>query len=254
METYCVSCKNTANENSSVRKSKQNRLMLLSNCAVCGKKKSTFIKSKELHNFDNISNDSFKMNTTINKFLLTGDKFMPELHLKQRGFTYSACEPFSKHRERIQTFRETGNLKNLYRNELAKAYFAHDAACSDSKDLGKRIISDKILKDRAYEIARNRGYDGYQRALVSMFYKLFDKKKRSAISVNEQLLKELHKPVIKKFNRKKVYVRFTDNTWAADIAEIESLSSKNKNVKYLLCIIDVFTKYAWVKPLKDKKG
>ena len=208
MEAYCVSCKNTVNENSSVRKTKQNRLMLLSNCAVCGKKKSPFIKNKELHNFDNISNDSFKMNTTINKFLLTGDKFMPELHLKQLGFTYSNCGPFSKHRERTQKFRETGNLKNLYRNELDKAYFAHDAAYSDSKDLAKKTISDKILKDRAYEIARNRGYDGYQR--VRMFYKFFDKKKRSGISVNEQLLKDLHKPVIKKFSRKKVYVRFTE--------------------------------------------
>ena len=166
---------------------------------------------------------------------------MPELYQKQPGFTYSACGPFSKHRERIQKFRETGNLKKLYRNELDKAYFAHDTGYSDSKDLAKRTISDKILKDRAYEIARNRGHDGCQRALASMFYKFFDKKKRSGIILNEQLLKELHKPVIKKFNRKKVYVRFTDNIWAADIAEIESLSSKNKNVKFLLCIIDVFT-------------
>ena len=61
-------------------------------------------------------------------------------------------------------------------------------------------------------------------------------------------------PVIKKVKRRKVYPRFKDNIWAADLAEIKSLSSKNKNVKYLLCVIDVFTKYAWVKPLKDKKG
>ena len=122
--------------------------MFLSNCAVCSKKKSTFIKNKELHNFD-----EFIMNKIINKFLLTGDKFMPELHLKQAGFTYSACEPFTKHRERIQEFRETENLKHLYRNELDKACFAHDPAYSDSKDLAKRTISDNILKDRAYEIA-----------------------------------------------------------------------------------------------------
>ena len=96
METYCVSCKKyTENKNSSVRKTKQNRLiMLLSNCTICGMKKSTFIKNKELHN-----SDQFKMNKIINKFLLTGDKFMPELHLKQPGFTYSACGPFTKHRE-----------------------------------------------------------------------------------------------------------------------------------------------------------
>ena len=121
METYCVICeKYTANENSSVR--------------------------KKLHNFSSISNDWFKMNKIINKFLLTGDKFMPNLHLEQPGFAYSTCEPFTKHRERIQTFREKGNLKHLYRNELDKACFAHDTAYSDSKDLAKRIVSDRILK------------------------------------------------------------------------------------------------------------
>ena len=116
------------------------------------------------------------MNKIINKFLPTGDKFMPELHLKQPGFTYSALGPFIKHRERIQKFKETDDLKHLCRNELDKTCFAHDAAYSDSQYLAKRTLSDKILKDRAYEIARNRGYDGYQRALSSMVYKFFDKK------------------------------------------------------------------------------
>ena len=138
------------------------------------------------------------MNKIINKFLLTGDKFMPELHLKQPGFTYSTCGPFTKHRERIQKFRETCNLKYLYRNELGKACFAHDAAYSDSKDLAKRTISDKILKDRAYEIARNRKYDGYRRAIASMVYKFLNKETGSGISVNEQLAEELHKPVTKR--------------------------------------------------------
>ena len=67
------------------------------------------------------------------------------MHLKQPGFTYSACGPFTKHRERIQKFREAGNLKDLYKNELDKGCFAHDAAYSDSKDLPKRTISGKIL-------------------------------------------------------------------------------------------------------------
>ena len=110
------------------------------------------------------------------------------------------------------------------------------------------------MKDRADEIARNRNYDGYQRALASMVYNFCDKKTASRVRVNEQLAEELHKPVIKKFKRTKVYARFKDNIWAADLAEMESLSSKNKNVKYLLCVIDIFTKFAWVKPLKDKKG
>ena len=87
-----------------------------------------------------------------------------------------------------------------------------------------------------------------------MVYTFFDKKTESEVSVNETLAEELHKPVIKKFKRRKVYARFKDNIWAADLAEMRSLSSKNKNVKYLSCATDVFTKYAWVKPLKAKKG
>ena len=181
--------------------------------------------------------------------MLTGNKFMLELHLKQPRFTWSACVPFTKHRERIQKFRETGNLKHLYINELDKPCFAHDAAYSDSKDLTKRTISDKILKDRVYKITRNRKYNGYQRALASMVHKIFDKKTRLVESLNE----ELHKPVIKKFKRRKVYARFNECIWAADLAEMESLSSKNKNVKYSLCVIDVLNKYAWVKSLKEKK-
>ena len=80
---------------------------------------------------------------------MTGDRFIPELQLKQQGFTYSACRPFTKHRERLQKYRETNNLKHLYRNELDKACFAHDATYSDSKDLAKRTISYNILEDTA---------------------------------------------------------------------------------------------------------
>ena len=139
------------------------------------------------------------MNKILNKFLLTGDKFMPELHLRQLGFTYSTCGPFTKHRETIQKFREADNLKHLYRNELEHACFAHDVAYSDSKDLAKRTISDKILKDRTYETAKNRNYDGYQRALASIAYNFVNKKTESGVNVNEKLAEELHKSVIKKF-------------------------------------------------------
>ena len=76
-----------------------------------------------------------------------------------------------------------------------------------------------------------------------MVYRFFDKKTRLGMSVNEQLDEELHKPVTQKFKKRKVYARFNDNIWAADLAEMESLSSKNKNVKYLLCVIDIFTRY-----------
>ena len=85
------------------------------------------------------------MNGIINKFFLTGDKFMPELYLKQPRFTYTICGPFTKYRERIQQFRETGYLKNLYRDKLDKVRFSDDAAYFDSKDLAKKTVSDQIL-------------------------------------------------------------------------------------------------------------
>ena len=116
--------------------------MLLSSYAASGKKKPTFTRNRELHNFNIISNDQFKINKIIDKLLLTGDKFIPELHLKQPRLTFSACGPFTKHRKRIQRFRETGDLKHLYRIEL-------DIVCF--KYLAKRTVLDKILKDKPYE-------------------------------------------------------------------------------------------------------
>ena len=107
---------------------------------------------------------------------MTGDKFIPELHLKQPGFTYSVCGPFAENVERIQKFWQAGNLKHLYRSELDEACLAHDAIYSDSDDLAKTAISEKILKDRAYEIAKNSGYDELQRALAIMVNQLFRKK------------------------------------------------------------------------------
>ena len=147
------------------------------------------------------------MNNTINKLLLAGDKFMPEIHLRQPQFTYSACGPFTKHEQRTQKFKETGDTNYIYKNELDKACFVHDAAYSDSKDLTKRTIADKILKNKAFDIAKDPKYDGCQRGLASMVYKFFDSKvaspdKKSVgsggkhvntklISQNEQLANEL---------------------------------------------------------------
>ena len=142
--------------------------------------------------------------------------------------------PFTKHRESFQKFRETGNLKHIYKSELDKALFAHDAAYFDSKDLAKKAISDKI--DMAYKIAINRKCDYHQRELARMVYKFFDKKAGSRASKNEQLAQGVHKLVFKKFKRKKVHSRFKDNICVADLAELGSLSSKNCGIKYLLCV------------------
>ena len=118
------------------------------------------------------------------------------------------------------------------------------AAYSDGNHLAKRTISDKISKDRAYEINRNQKYDGHQWALASKIYKFFDKKAGPGVCENEELAEELHKPVSKKFKRRKVFARFKDNIWAADAIEMEWWSSNNKNVKYLLCVIDFLNKYS----------
>ena len=89
------------------------------------------------------------MNNIINKFLLAGDKFMPEMHLRQPRFDYSACGPFTRHKERIKEFKRTGDTRYIYRNELDKACFQHDSAYADHKDLINRTKSDKVLRDKA---------------------------------------------------------------------------------------------------------
>ena len=205
------------------------------------------------------------MSNIINKFLLAGDKFMLEMHLRQPQFTYSARRPFTKHKQRIQKFKKTGDTKYIYKNELDKACFAHDAAYSDSKDLTKRTVADKILRNKAFNIAKNPKYDGYQRGLASMVYKFFDKKSASLADKgsgahtklapqDQQLAEELHKLIIKKFEKRKVHAAFKHNIWGADLADIQLLNRYNKRIRFLLCVIDIFSKYAWVVPLKDKKG
>ena len=90
------------------------------------------------------------MNEIVNTFLVAGDKFMPEMYLTQPGFTYRACEPFTKNKERIQKFKETGDTSYIYKNELDKACFQHDMAYGDFKDIARRTASDKVLRDKAF--------------------------------------------------------------------------------------------------------
>ena len=199
------------------------------------------------------------MNNIINKFLLAGDKSLPEMHLRQPRFVYSACGSFTRHKERIKEFKRTGDTRYIYRNELDKACFQHDSAYADHKDLINRTEADKVLRDKAYDIASNPEYDGYQRGLASMVYKFFDKKSmgsgiNTAKPSSSTLADELHKPIINKFNKRKVYSQFKDNIWGVDLADMQSLSRKNKGIKYLLCAVDLYRKYAFVILLKDKKG
>ena len=104
-----------------------------------------------------------------NEFLLAGDKFMLEMHLKQSGFTYSACGPLPKNKERIQKFKETGDSKYIYKNKLDIACFQHDMAYGDCKDLARRTGSDKTLRGQAFNIPKNPKYDDIRGGLLLWF-------------------------------------------------------------------------------------
>ena len=140
--------------------------------------------------------------------------YMPEMHLRQPEFTYSACGLFTKNKEIIR-FKETGDLRYIYQNELDKASFQHDMTYGDFKDLNTRAAADKVLCDKALNIAKDPKYNGYQRGLASMVCQFFNS--------NNQ----------RKLNKRKVH-SLIDNT--------------------VLRVIDIYSKYAWVIPLKDKKG
>ena len=126
---------------------------------------------------------------------------MPGIYLKQTGFTYSSCGPFTKNKAGIENITQTGNTNFIYKNEL-------DIAYGKSKNLVKRTQSDKVLKDRASKITSDPKYDGYQRELGSIVYKFFNKKsallnKSSGRGIanepNYQFTNELHKPIIRSF-------------------------------------------------------
>ena len=125
-----------------------------------------------------------------------------------------------------------------------------------TKDLAKRTQSDKALRDKVFKITSNLKYDGYQRGLASMVYKFFDKKSSGSgvdAEPNYQLASELHRQIIRKCERRKVYSSFRDNIWGVALADMQSLSKYNKRIKYLLCAIDFFSKYAWSCSFKRQK-
>ena len=141
---------------------------------------------------------------------------------------------------------EIGNTNYIYKNDLDKACFQHDMAYGKYKDFTRRTQSDKVLRDKTFKIESNPNCDGYQTGLASMVYKFFAKKftsfadksaKDSGVKYmsNKQLANELHKPIVKKFKRIKVYSSFKDNIWDVDLADMQLISKYNKGIRYLLC-------------------
>ena len=116
------------------------------------------------------------MNEKVNKFLLAADKFIPEMHLRQLGFTYSACGPFTKNKEGTQKLKKTRDSWYIYQNELDKVCFQYGMAYEDFKDLTWRTASNKILCDKAFNIAKNPKYYVCQCGYASVFYNFFIKK------------------------------------------------------------------------------
>ena len=162
------------------------------------------------------------MNKIINKFLLTGDKFMPEMHLRQPGFTYSAADHLLK-TEKTQKIKEKENSRYTHQNEVDKACFEYGLTYGDFKDLLRRTASVKLLRDKSFNIAKNPKYVGYQRHLASMVYSFFFDKKttsgsrgRSEIMSNRELAEKQHKPTATKSKKQKVQSSFIDNIQSAD--------------------------------------
>ena len=179
------------------------------------------------------------MNEIVNKLLLPGDKFMPEMHLKQPGFTYSACSLFQK------TKKELCRLEiQILFTEMSLIRVAFSMIWP---------MENQVLRDKAFKVANDLKYDRYQRGLASMVYKFFDKKSCVANELNYQIGNELHKQIIRKLKTRKFYSFFRDHIWGIDLAGMQSLRKYNKGIKYLLCVIDLFSKYAWVIPIKDRK-
>ena len=147
----------------------------------------------------------------------------------------------------------------IYKTELDKACFQHDMAYRADKHLTKRTASDKFLRDKAFNTAKNPKYDRYQRGLAPMVSNFFDKKSKNGgvnipLQFNEQLAKELHKSIIRNFTKKAVYSIFKDKFWGGDSAEMQLISKFNEVFRFLLCVIDIFSQYVWVVLLKDKNG
>ena len=172
----------------------------------------------------------------------------------QPGFTYSACGRFTRNKERIVKFLQTGNIDFIYKSDLEKTCFQHDMLYGKSKDLTRRTQSDEVLRDKAFKTAIDPKDDGCQRGLASMAHRFLDRKSSGRdvdAEPNYLLANELHRQIIRKFKRRKVCSSFRDNIWSADLADMQSINKSIEGIKYVLCAINLFSKYAWVVPLDN---
>ena len=244
---YCFKCK-TKTETSNITKvtSKNNRQMMKGICSKCDTRKSMFVTSS--------SSPQGKGFT---------DKFPIEFHLfSERGENvpsgsfndqqkYSYCGPGTKYTQR-------NNEGYVGINDLDKKCKMHDEFYSKYPDTKSRIVSDIALAHKAKEIASNPRYDDTQRRDADLVSKLLNTKATIGLGIskkwNEELAYELHRPKRNNYERSKVIVNRKDDVWGADLVEMQKYSKVNDNYRYLLTVIDCFTKYAWAIPLKNKEA
>ena len=139
----------------------------------------------------------------------------------------------------------------IYQNQLDKSCFLHEMNYQDFKYLPRRTPSDKMLSDKAFNTVKNPKDDEYQRGLASMVYKSFDKKSsgkviKNKVTQNKELAEELHKPIIRKFEKWKIHSSFIYNIWVADLEDMQIINKYNKGLRFLLWVIDIYSKYAWL--------
>ena len=163
-----------------------------------------------------------------------------------------------KIKKRINNLKETEDSRYIYQNELDTACSQHDMAYGGLKDLNRKTATDIVSRDKAFNNAKNPKYGWCKRGIASMIYNCFDKEIsggtiKNEIILNKELAEELHKLIVRNFNKRKVHSPFIDNIWGADLADMQLIIKFNKGFRFLLYVIDTFSKYAWVISLKFKK-
>ena len=240
---YCVRCKKkTETTNEQIATTSNNRQMKRGKCAICGTTKTQFVKSS-------------KGGSILNKMI---NNLPVEMHLLGHNFT----GPGTKLNKRLNADLTPKEWSKPI-NRIDKASYHHDICYLKNNDTATRNnVCDKNMLQEMKNIYNPTLWERMERGLVSTLIgtkktlwlgcsngnRLYQKKKFSVLA------EELHKPVKRKFNKRRVLVNGIDKIWAADLADMTALSKENNGVNFLLLVIDIFSKYGWIIPLKDKKG
>jgi transposase InsO family protein len=248
---FCVKCKaKTATIKQSQITTKNLRKLMKGECDVCGKTKSSFVTMKG----SGFSINSFVNNLPIelHQFAERGEDVPGGSFNNQQK--YSFCGPGTKYEQRIRE-----GYQGI--NELDSMCKLHDKFYNENTDTKVRNISDMALAHRADEIAKNPIFDAVQRKDANFVSGIMKTKAKFGLGLeavpaawNEELANELHAPVKRKFQRRRVISYGVDDVWSCDLVEMQEWSKQNKGYRYMLNVVDVFSKYAWSVKLLDKKG